>query len=115
MEKYVKLMADYCSSGVWEIDGIMMDIDALPISERLRVAIRKWVDYYETNDDYLAEDDRTSDFDVDFFGEEGYKIAKLIKAELPDWTVMYYDEREFTKHFEGGTLIPATATVYEIK
>jgi len=114
MEKYVKLMADYCSSGVWESNGIMMSIDDLPVSDTLKMTISDWVRYYETNDSYLGEDGYGDLFDVQQFSEQGLNIAKAIKQELPEWRVMYYDERVFAEHYKQGVMTPAVNTVYEV-
>lgn len=74
--KYVRVMADYSSDG-------------------LRHRLAAWCLRYEDNTDYLPDDhpDRKP-FDYAPFATEGREIALAIKAELPDWTVIYFDEAE---------------------
>jgi hypothetical protein len=36
--------------------------------------------------------DAPSGLDIYSFSAEGLAIAKAVKAELPDWTVIYHDE-----------------------
>jgi hypothetical protein len=87
-------MADYSSDGLWEFDGVMMSRVDLPVSDSLRNRHIKWCDWYEKNDDYLPENERST-FDMIAFCREGLEIAKAVKAELPDWQVIYFDESMF--------------------
>jgi hypothetical protein len=41
-------------------------------------------------------------FDIDSFSAEGLAIAKAVKTELPDWTIIYHDE---AKCFRGPHLL----------
>jgi len=83
---YVKLMADYCSSGVWGQDGVSVEIDSLPIPFWLKTMITEWVAVY----------DRTgmdSDFDDGTFTKLGRALAIKMKQNLPPyWMVVYYAE-----------------------
>lgn len=97
--KYVKLMADYASSGVWESDGLMMDSDDLPISNRIKEMIFRWMCWYEESQFFLPPEERTVDFDIQNFSKIGEQIAKEIKLELSDWTVVYMNE-EYMNMFD---------------
>jgi hypothetical protein len=97
--RWVKVMAEYSSCGLWDSNGVHSDEAELPVSEALKARLRKWCDWYERNDDYLPEP-RTQ-FDYEAFAAEGLLIAKAIKAELPDWTVTYFDESKLMKALEG--------------
>jgi hypothetical protein len=86
MKKFVKLMPDYLSTGVWNEHGINIDLDMIPIPYWLKVMVADWQAEY----DRLAYDEK--EFDVKKFSIEGLAIAKKIKRELPRWTVIYFDE-----------------------
>ncbi len=90
--KYVKLMADYSSDGVWASSGAMMDRDSLPIGQDLKDAIERWCLDYEKSQFYLSPDDRTVDFDVTSFNARGEELAKQLSRELPGWTVVHFPE-----------------------
>ena len=86
MSKYVKLMADFCSTGVWNEKGASIDIDSLPIHFWLKTMINEWQATYDREGfDMFA-------FNVKAFSKNGYALAVKLKQNLPDWTVMYYDE-----------------------
>ena len=65
--------------------------------------IRAWQDVYN------AHDDNDGPFlDHDAFAAEGRAIAQAVKAQLPDWIVVYFDESQMG----GGR--PRFAYEYEI-
>lgn len=71
----------------------MMARDDLPISLALSIRHEVWCEWYDLQcEDYLPLEERTKHFDSKAFAAEGLLIAKAIKAELPDWTVVYFDE-----------------------
>jgi hypothetical protein len=45
----------------------------------------------------LSRIERTREFDYEPFSQEGLAIAHAIKMELPDWTVVYFDEAAYHK------------------
>jgi len=59
--------------------------------------IRAWQDWYETNEDWRGD----MRFDIDGFSREGLAIARAAKAELPDWTIVYFDEAAMRRHMDG--------------
>lgn len=93
-DKYVKIMADYCSDAIWAKDGCGELLDELPISEGLKGLLARWQRKYDLEcDDYLPKSERrTPEFDKKEFSLEGLKIAMDVKKELSDWTVVYFDE-----------------------
>jgi len=88
---YVRLMADYCSSGLWDESGMMIDDDTLPLSAALKARINSWVRWYDAT--ARPEEILNPSFDLTQFVPAGLKIAKAIKKELPiGSTVMYFNE-----------------------
>ena len=100
--RYIKVMADYMSSCLWHADGIQADIDELPVSAALRTRIAQWADWYNVNDDFLPAAERKNRLDLRKFNDEGLAIARAVKRELPDWTVVWWDECELIAQVESG-------------
>lgn len=90
MDKYVKLMPEFMSEGVWDREGIHMSLDDLPIQYWLKGMIRSWIAEYDRG--YSGMEDGT--FDMEWFAKQGYALAVKLKQTLPDWTVMYFDEHK---------------------
>lgn len=115
--RWVKVMADYSSSGLWNSNGANADVDFVPMSAALRARLDAWCLWYEKNEDYLGTPD--SDFDYVSFCAEGLAVAKAIKAELPDWTVVYFDESKMPgiapgTERAGGRAVPREEYEYEV-
>lgn len=92
-DKWLRVMCDYEADGLWRKDGDSIGADSVPISVDLRRRLAAWQDWFERDyESYLPPCQRTKNFDFDAFSREGLEIAKAIKAELPDWTVVYFDE-----------------------
>lgn len=85
MSKYVRLMADFCSSAVWDENGTNIDIDDVPMHYWLKSMITQWQAWYDREGD-------TQDFDYKTFSKHGFALAYKLKQNLPDWTVVYFDE-----------------------
>ena len=93
MEKYLRVMADYSSTGLWNKDGINVEVDSLGLSEGVLKSLDDWCLEYERNNDYLPEEYRTDPrFNLKEFSERGLEVAKLIKSELKDFKIVYFDE-----------------------
>ena len=88
MNKYVRLMADFCSSAVWDENGTNIDIDDVPMHFWLKSMITQWQAWYDRE----GFDEDT--FDVKTFSKHGYALAVKLKQNLPDWTVIYFDEEK---------------------
>jgi len=80
----VRLMADYGAAGVWDHDGEPLNPDRLPLSPKLRDRLARWRARFQTSFD--------REIDLDAFAAEGRAIARAVKAELPDWSIVYFDE-----------------------
>jgi hypothetical protein len=78
------LMADYGSAGVWDHDGAPLDPDKLPLSPKLRARLARWSARFQKSFE--------TEIDLDAFAAEGRAIARALKAEFPDWTIIYFDE-----------------------
>lgn len=90
-EKWVRIMGEYVCEGVWDRSGACCCADDLPISEKLRKRLVAWAERY--NDyDYMEQHQDDFPFDLISFAQDGLEIARAVKAELPDWTVIYHDE-----------------------
>jgi hypothetical protein len=89
---YVKLMADYCSDGIWSESGSMMTLEELPISEQLLTDIHQWTIDYEASQFYLSPHERTRDFDTQAFNARGAQLAQRLSVELKSWRVEFRPE-----------------------
>lgn len=98
MRKYVKLMADYCSSGVWDENGTNVDIDTIPMHYWLKSLIEQWQAWYDREG---MEEDK---FDVKAFTKQGFALAMKLKQNLPDWEVWYFSEEEAWDYYHCGTI-----------
>jgi hypothetical protein len=87
-DKYVKVMAEWCSDSVWTREGVMMDINDLPVSNKVIYHLGQWAYWHDARryDDPIPAIDR--------FVAYGRRVAAAVKHDLPDWTVEYYDEQK---------------------
>src|ERR1700722_752446 len=92
------LMADYGSAGVWDHDGAPLDPDKLPLSPKLRARLARWSARFEKSFE--------GEIDLEAFAAEGRTIARAVKAELPAWSIVYFDEAEAARAKYQGA--PAT-------
>jgi hypothetical protein len=95
----LKVMADYCSSGIWVIrqEGSflhgMIHHDHLGLPPKLAQQFDEWIIDYTT----LLEIPKVP-FDTLAFNTKGRMLASALKHFLgPEWSVEYMPERE-----EGG-------------
>ncbi len=86
-DRWVKLMAELGEDGLWTLDGDAVAADALPVDATLRARLRRWRESWESQ-----EEETWDRPDLEAFSAEGREIAGAIKAALPGWTVIYYDE-----------------------
>ena len=91
---YVRLMLDHSSGGVWQIDGVGSDPEALPIPRALSVRILAWqADYDKWEAAHNASSGDPPEcqpyFPFDHFDSEGAVIATALRAALPGWTVVH--------------------------
>lgn len=86
-QRWLRLMAMRGSSGLWDETGGMLHPDALRLSRPVCRRLARWCTWY----DRYPDDQATLKFDYVKFSLEGRAIARAIKAELPDWSVFYFD------------------------
>ena len=82
--QHIHLMADYGSAGVWDHGGGPLDPVKLPLSPRLRARLTRWCARFQESFE--------TEIDLDAFASEGRAIAQAVKKELPDWSIVYFDE-----------------------
>lgn len=103
--KWVRVMGDYSSTGIWHWQGYEMDPDDLPVPADIKARLASWAArYHGAHDSWrdgdadnfaaLQEDDRY----LRAYSDEGLSLARAIKACLPDWTVVYFDEDLSARH-----------------
>lgn len=107
-EKWVRVMFDYSSSGLWEEGGCMMEPSDLPVTQELKSKINSWVNLYDKHEweaesinmkydgeTEFSDDDKNRLNELDILCEEDFKkgilLAIEIKAQLPDWTVKVFN------------------------
>jgi hypothetical protein len=78
LRQLVHLMADYGSTGVWDHDRAPLDPAGLPLSTKLQARLARWT--------------ARGEIDLNAFAAAGRAIARAVKAELPDWSIVYFDE-----------------------
>lgn len=108
-QKYVRVMCDYCATGIWAKNGGSEEVDNLPVNAEVIARLDKWQAVYDLQDCFIEQ---TSKWDLDFM-QEGLSIACEIKRQLPDWTVMFYNENNHFPYFEddGRRNIEVTDTL----
>lgn len=109
-QKWVRVMGEYCCDGLWQQDGSPASADDLPISAGLRQRLLAWAERYNAYD--VPPEPTSLPFDMEAFAVEGLAIACAIKAELPDWTVMYFDEMQVDDTYRDQ---PRSDYEYEIR
>lgn len=87
-EKWVRILADSCADGVWERGGGACRAEGLPVSAELVSRIKAWQRWYDRDEN----DWGIFKGDLQAFSAEGLAIARALKRELPDWTVVYFDD-----------------------
>ena len=93
-DHYVRIRADFCCEGVWDREGCAGCADQLPLSPDLQAALKAWADWYD-RDAPDGTPDPQPDFPRAEFAAQGLALARRVKAELPDWTVIYLDQGKF--------------------
>jgi len=71
-------------AGVWDHDGAPLNPNRLPLSPRLRERLARWCARFQWSFE--------REIDLDAFVAEGRAIARAVKAEQPDWSVVYFDD-----------------------
>lgn len=92
--RYVRLMAEICSSPVWVRDGTGVCVEELPVSDPLKRALVHWGDDYTEIGDMLAHDvliyECSPAFPLAWYNARGAALAEALRHELgADWQVDY--------------------------
>ncbi len=94
-DRWVRLMPDIATDGVWDVAGCGRSCDELPIAPALVARIRAWQQCYDAWDGLTGAPGKAEDhpdFPHAAFSAEGAAIAAELRAQLPpDWTVRYHD------------------------
>ncbi len=116
MDNWVRIMFDYCSSGLWDWDGTNMDKSEVPISDELKARITVWLKVFDEHswemqslEGYdgdrlltLEEETRYKELEElcleDF--RESVRIAVEVKKQIPEWTVKVFN------HSNGILMLP---------
>jgi hypothetical protein len=98
----LRLMADYGTAGVWDHDGAPLDPARLPLSSKLRARLARWCARFQQSFE--------TEIDLEAFAAEGRAIARAVKAELPTWSIVYFDEAAAARAKYQGA-----AAAYEIE
>jgi len=105
-DKYVRIMADYSSTGIWDRAGIMLNVEEVPELPFWWIPrLKAWTEKYEDNDDYM--EDSQSDFPYEEFAAEGLELAQSLATILADWEIWYFDENEMMKAIAENDVMPA--------
>jgi len=98
--KAVRIMCDFCADGVWSAPSIPNStMDGFCVSDALWQRLQDWQRWHDSQSGINWPD---PDFDLAGFVAEGYAIAKSVKAELPNWLVVYSDEARLLRSIELG-------------
>jgi hypothetical protein len=92
--KWVRVMCDHGAEGVWDRLGRCECLEAIPVSIFVREMIMGWQAWYEFSDEDMGDPNYKHFWDVKAFSAMGRCIARKIKEELPDWTVIYHDQEK---------------------
>ncbi len=93
-DKYVLIMADYMSDGLWDREGRLMEQQQVPASPQTLKKIQEWVYEMEAHDPldhwFISEE-------FNEWNYQGRELASQLKRELPDWTIIYFDKDDNTR------------------
>lgn len=93
MNKWLKIMAEQTTEGLWDDTGDMVLSEDLSLQPSTVARLHAWNEWHEDYEDYLPPSHRSQPpFPLEAFNAEGRAIAVLIQSELPSWTVVYTEE-----------------------
>lgn len=91
--RYVRFLCDYTCEGVSAKGGGMTSPMHFPFSIELIDRIYRWQETYEGFWRWERDGMPVPEDAMRAFTDEGRAIAVAAKRELPDWTIIYHDER----------------------
>lgn len=109
-DKYLTMGGDLTNC-LWDSTGDLLFYEDLPITDALKVRLKAWENWASDYEDFLPREKRAP-FDLKGFTASGLDIARALKTELPDWTIIYCDEFKWQYQNELG-LTPAECE-YEV-
>ena len=109
-DKYLVMGGDLTHC-LWTHTGGLAFYEDLPITDALKARLKAWEEWAFDYEDFLPRE-RQAPFDLEGFTASGLDIARFLKAELHDWTIIYCDEIKWQYQHELG-LTPAECR-YEV-
>lgn len=114
-ERWVRIMGDNGCDAVWDKDECAVSVDDLPVANGLRREILDWQLEYSRLWDLYHEveiaDWPASNWHA--FSVQGLQLAKAVKAQLPDWTVIFVDKEKYTECCVDYPKTPKPRSYYE--
>ena len=87
-ERWINVWPEPWHDGIEDSFATPVDADELPLTPSTRARLQAWCDWSDDAEDYLPINSRKRVyFSHDDFWKEGLAITRLIRAELPEWTV----------------------------
>jgi hypothetical protein len=94
----IKVMADYTSSGLWNLEtGGMIDFENLKLPSLLIKALKQWIDYYDGC--WTKDYSHPIKSKLPRLNNDGRVIARKIKVLYPKMRVEYWGE-DYDKKFK---------------
>lgn len=95
LKKHAHIDAERGEEGMWTEKGFCLPFanDYLPITPELAGRVIDW---------QLRSEDWSGLFELESFSREGLALAKEVKAQLPDWRIIYWDHYKSHEARERG-------------
>ena len=87
--RYVRIMADNSSTGIWDWDGSPVDADDIPLSGESQRRIENWLSLYEKARTWDNPSRRPFIINENAFNCMGKRIVSRLRRELPEWDIGY--------------------------
>ena len=98
-DRWIRIFCDYSADPVWARSSGNCDLGNLPVSQALLDRMRAWSNHYER----MPLSGGVLDWNEGrAHGTEGLAIAREVKRQLPDWTVVYHDEAALEREWMRG-------------
>ena len=116
-DKWVYIDAEFDAQGIWTKGGSACSAHDVPVSEDVVQRILEWQRRYnyEAPPPFDREGYVWGSFDVEDFSRQGLDIARALKTQLPDWTVVYFDLHKLFEANQLGKGEDRSYYEYEIK
>ncbi|HET8612265.1 MAG TPA: hypothetical protein VFL92_05815 [Sphingomonas sp.] len=88
MDQWLRVDCDYFAEGLWDERGRMISLSNVPISQPLRRRILAWQEWY---DEKAEPEPCSTSYDWELHDLVRIDIARALKRELPDWTIVAGD------------------------